>query len=314
MDETIKVRLALESDYKQVVEMSKGIYEGFDYLPKCYHVWLRQPSRHMFVAVDGEQIVGLTSAWLIDNEKTLLSQAGRVNPDYRGQGVYKKLLKEKCKFVKEKYPKVRVMRMTANDNGVLAQLKMGARVLYGLACMIWEIKEEIVKDLLDAFLETTDNILPSPYSKGEVQENIIKNQGAVDALFLKGDALINWEAFKVGEQTNFDLIFLKDDRMFAVQTSLDTFPKSFSHGRLAGRAVYLWTCTVYTADPVHLRAHLKQQLKVAMGVIQGPFYFEVFCDKDLAQKCQNDAPTARRTWSLFILERDLNSTTIIDNL
>ncbi|EDO43640.1 predicted protein, partial [Nematostella vectensis] len=110
MDETIKVRLALESDYKQVVGMSKGIY-----LPKCYHVWLRQPNRHVFVAVAGGQIIGLTSAWLIDNGKTLLSQAGRVNPDYRGQGLYKKLLEEKCKFVKEKYPKVRVMRMTAND-------------------------------------------------------------------------------------------------------------------------------------------------------------------------------------------------------
>ncbi|EDO43639.1 predicted protein, partial [Nematostella vectensis] len=115
MDDPIKVRLALESDYKLVVEMSKGIYGELDYLPKCYHVWLRQPNRHMFVAVDGEQIVGLTSAWLIDNEKTLLSQAGRVNPDYRGQGVYRKLEKEKCKFVKEKYPKVRVMRMTADN-------------------------------------------------------------------------------------------------------------------------------------------------------------------------------------------------------
>ncbi|EDO43641.1 predicted protein, partial [Nematostella vectensis] len=115
MDETIKVRLALESDYMQVVKMSKGIYEGFDYLPQCYHVWLRQPNRHVFVAVAGEQIIGLTSAWLIDNGKTLLSQAGRVNPDYRGQGVYRKLEKEKCKFVKEKYPKVRVMRMTADN-------------------------------------------------------------------------------------------------------------------------------------------------------------------------------------------------------
>jgi hypothetical protein len=94
----VSVRPCTLSDEAQVMKMSEGIYEGWDYLPACFHRWLNDPDRHMFVAesvTQGEggedQLVGLDTVSLFDKGNTVMFQALRVVEAQQGRGVGKLL-------------------------------------------------------------------------------------------------------------------------------------------------------------------------------------------------------------------------------
>ena len=53
----ITFREATAADYDDVMNISDGIYDGFDYLPVRYHDFCKDPQRHMFVAEDDGKVV-----------------------------------------------------------------------------------------------------------------------------------------------------------------------------------------------------------------------------------------------------------------
>ncbi|XP_060710629.1 probable N-acetyltransferase 16 isoform X2 [Hemiscyllium ocellatum] len=41
---------AAEADFPDVMDISRGVFEGFDHLPARYHAWVRDPARRVFLA------------------------------------------------------------------------------------------------------------------------------------------------------------------------------------------------------------------------------------------------------------------------
>ena len=49
------VRLATHGDYESVLDLDRNVYDGADYLPSRYHLYIDDPRRYCYVAlIDGE--------------------------------------------------------------------------------------------------------------------------------------------------------------------------------------------------------------------------------------------------------------------
>ena len=55
--QNLKLRLANEDDYDDVMAINTNVYYGLDYLPARYMEYIKDPSRHMYVAeIDGKVV------------------------------------------------------------------------------------------------------------------------------------------------------------------------------------------------------------------------------------------------------------------
>ena len=76
-------RPAIESDYPDIVEFCKGIWEGHDYVPEVWHHWLNDPNGLLATAeYDGHAIGCSHLALLADGQWWL--EGFRVDPQYQG--------------------------------------------------------------------------------------------------------------------------------------------------------------------------------------------------------------------------------------
>ena len=79
-------RPALPMDTQDVMDLTKGIWDGHDYVPYVWHDWLSDPNGLLAVAEYGGHVVGLVDlAWMGGNEWWL--QGLRVHPGFQGQGI-----------------------------------------------------------------------------------------------------------------------------------------------------------------------------------------------------------------------------------
>ena len=84
---TLKFRLAEASDIDEVVKLSDGIYNGYDYLPVVFHQWLKMENAAIMMALSERKLVGLQACCVVDDGKTFIRRAGRILPELRGQGL-----------------------------------------------------------------------------------------------------------------------------------------------------------------------------------------------------------------------------------
>ena len=55
--DTVSVRRATLSDFQSVMDISEGIYFGWDYLPYYYHVYLQDKRSNCFVVTSQDRVV-----------------------------------------------------------------------------------------------------------------------------------------------------------------------------------------------------------------------------------------------------------------
>ena len=84
---TLKFRLAEASDIDEVVKLSGGIYNGYDYLPVVFHQWQKMENAAIMMALSGKKLVGLEVCCVFDDGKTFIRRAGRILPELLGQGL-----------------------------------------------------------------------------------------------------------------------------------------------------------------------------------------------------------------------------------
>jgi GNAT superfamily N-acetyltransferase len=83
-------RPALPMDTQDVMELTKNIWDGNDYVPYVWQEWLTDPDSFLAVAEYGGHVVGLVDlAWKGDGEWWL--QGLRVHPVFQGQGIASRL-------------------------------------------------------------------------------------------------------------------------------------------------------------------------------------------------------------------------------
>jgi N-acetylglutamate synthase-like GNAT family acetyltransferase len=116
-----KIRKVQESDIEDVLEISRHVWEGHDYLPYVIKVWLQDQNSHTYGIEVDSHIVGLGNLRLVEKGQTGWMEGLRIHPDYRGKGFANKL----TEHIIDEAGGLKVQRLrytTAVDNRISLQL------------------------------------------------------------------------------------------------------------------------------------------------------------------------------------------------
>ena len=274
----IQCRLASAADYEEILEMSEGVHDGYDYLPLVFHQWLEEPNRLVFVAQLEEKLVGLNSFSIISGGTTCVAQALRIHPNYRRKRLASYLRKAIHDYIRRNYPSVKqgLYTTTSSNTARLAMQKScGDQLVLKYASFAVLVNKGVKAEV---FNEISRNLAVElkPCTRQDFHDVLLEKPRA-SRLFPGGCVSISWQPFEA-IQSNIDYIFKDGDHVF-VDWSGDgsqgeRFPKAMSHGRLSKRVKCLfWLTTICTDDPVLLQANVLHQLKNACEVVEGDFMF-----------------------------------------
>ena len=76
-------RLAKASDFDDVVKLSEGIYNGYDFIPAVFHQWLKRENVAIMMLYADKKLIGLEAGHIIDGGKTLVRRGGRIAPNLK---------------------------------------------------------------------------------------------------------------------------------------------------------------------------------------------------------------------------------------
>ena len=81
-----EIKRVLASDREDILEISRHIWEGHDYLPSVFDDWVKDPKSYTCgVEADG-RLVAVANLRLIENGRTGWMEGLRVHPEHRGKG------------------------------------------------------------------------------------------------------------------------------------------------------------------------------------------------------------------------------------
>jgi N-acetylglutamate synthase-like GNAT family acetyltransferase len=117
---SIMIRSARAGDKPALVELTRTIWEGEDYLPCVFDEWLETPHGEFYVLeVDG-RLAGVGRVSLTDAENAWL-EGGRIHPEWQGQGLASILFAYQMHLVRRLGCKV-ARFTTASNNGPVQHL------------------------------------------------------------------------------------------------------------------------------------------------------------------------------------------------
>ena len=270
--EEVRFRLARLSDFDEVVNLSRGIYKGHDYLPLEFHRWMKTEDFAVMVAVVGEKLVGLRAGFIVDDGKTCIRRAGRVLPEYRGRGVSKKLSQVLDEYVRHNFPSVIRVRFVTRYNDFSKNTLAKLKTIHHFEVLSYDIGEE------------------APYAKEKSQEiSTIRiarctKEYISDIIFsnLVGQQLVSNSVLIYDRlpfelcSSNFKKLLQEFENLefYSEKCCANSFPKSFSFGCVTPRVDYIHLTTyIYTSDISLYQAHLLHQFKHACEAIEGRFIF-----------------------------------------
>ena len=273
MEDKLTFRLATLQDFDEVQKMSKGIYEGHDYLPLKYHHWLKQDNIIVMIGVIDGKIIGLEAQVVVDDGMTAVSRARRIHPDYRGHSYGTRLSEALRNHVRPMFPNICRERFITILQRDASRNYKELLVQHTLACDIdnstfkLENLPRTERKLESCTLEYFADVVLSP--------SVVKN------LFPSETLVIDQCPFEA-VRANIDFMFEDGDQLFVEQCSEEQLPVSLSHGRFTPKTEFqLWSCGIFTQDPELFKAHLIQQIVGAEKVINGSFIFLSFQPKSM---------------------------------
>jgi N-acetylglutamate synthase-like GNAT family acetyltransferase len=115
------IRKLRNSDREDIMEISRHIWEGHDYLSSVVDKWLRDPNSHFYgVEVEGH-VVAVGNIRLVEDGRTGWMEGLRVHPEYRGRGFANDITQHIVR--KAEHLGVERLRYTTSDENV-ASLKL----------------------------------------------------------------------------------------------------------------------------------------------------------------------------------------------
>jgi N-acetylglutamate synthase-like GNAT family acetyltransferase len=289
----VKIRKLRSSDRDDVMEISRHVWEGHDYLPGVFESWLNDENSHFYGAeVDG-RVVAVANLRLLEGGRTGWMEGLRVHPDCRGKGYANEmthLLVQKAEDLG-----VERLRYTTGDNNA-ASLRLAS--MAGLQRLLekavfWCVKpkkastvqgylpiEEATPARAFALLETNPSLVP--------QRVLVYDWKAADS---------TPENFKeIGQDHEF-LVALKNGKLDSM---------SFGHSRQDLEKTYGFT--VYASDSkgflAQLSLNMTRALELGSDSVMGTFEREF--EETLQQV--DFGCDERDTGHLVLLEKQLKQT------
>ncbi|KAI8499658.1 histidine N-acetyltransferase [Branchiostoma belcheri] len=258
-------RLATHDDFAGVVAMSEGVYGGLDYLPSHYHAFIDDPQRLVVLAELDCQIVGLSSAFIVDGGEVYIEKALRVAESCRGLGISRRLTEHVDRLVRSHFPTVERKRKLVADAGKIESLKKkGMEVVCRLPTTTFVDEPNSRGSQGACAIRATNNIF------GTIENNLptlpeVRRLHADDLpsvlrpevsrkLLTNGLMSGRWDALNFCEE-NFLYLLNNGFSLFADHT--EPFVESFSFGKCfqvpSGLQYFV---DLHASEERHVKAHL----------------------------------------------------------
>lgn len=286
--ERLVIRLANQGDSEQMLKLSERIQDEFDYLPYRFHKWLKEPNRITVVAEMERQLVGNMGFSIVDGGKSVVIEAGRVDPRYRGRGILASIRNFGNEIIRQNFPNVIRTRCTSWVGALQALNKIqqtyNDKELHRYDFRTYQVAPEHVN--LNSKLQNCSNL--QQCTKKEFRDRILVN-AEESFLFPNNILVIDWRPFEA-IASNIDYIVEDRDRLFVESTtSCGNLPKSFSLGRFFPVTCgNVWTTTIYSEDSKLSHSHVLHQLTSACQMAQNErFMFSTFQDRSVTEHCKD---------------------------
>ena len=258
-------RLARESDFQAILEISEGLYDGEDYLPNVFFQWLNDANRNIIIAEMESKVIGLNVLHVVDAGKTIVHQALRIHPRYRGQNLGTKFFQRIEQYIREHFPTVDIERLVTVSYSPKVQ-SIAKRFSFEpfLSFNVCELPIQ-----WDTFLTSEETFLTSEVvkfmTKDEFESLIVQSTCKLNGVIAKNIFVIHHHPYNV-LPSNCSNGLLETQDCFYVHTNSDTKAiQSLSHGRMVPKVKNMnWMATIYTSDAELLRIHIAKQLKSAI--------------------------------------------------
>jgi N-acetylglutamate synthase-like GNAT family acetyltransferase len=260
----VKIRKLRSADRSDVMEISRHVWEGHDYLPRVFESWLNDKDSHFYgVDVNG-RVVAVANLRLLEGGRTGWMEGLRVHPDYRGKGY----ANEMTHFLVRKAEDLGVerLRYTTGDNND-ASLRLASMAGFQKLlekAVFWCVKPKKAPAVQDH--------LPIDEAKPEVAFELLKTN---PSLVLHGVLVYDWKAVDSTPE-NFEGI--GRDHVFYVglrNGKLDSM--SFGHSRQDLEKTYGFT--VYANDSqgflAQLSSNMTRALELGSNSVMGTFEREL---------------------------------------
>ena len=274
LNRELSCRLARVNDFDDILTLSEGIYNGHDYAPVRFHTWMKVENSTVMISYVDKKPAGLLVSSVVDEGRSFISRAGRVLPEFRGQGVHKLQRKAMDEFVRKKFPNVRRKLSTKLEEN----FPFGRKLL-GLDNLNCYVEKSTL--LTHQIPEVKSSVEVISCTK-EYLYNVIFARRTAQKLFPDNVIILDWFPIEpLG--SNMDYLLQEHNVYFAVEKSTDgtQSPKSVSFGVLSHRMSKLvhWCAAVYSTEQVLYEAHLVHQFKRACEVVNDDFIFSCSQDK-----------------------------------
>jgi N-acetylglutamate synthase-like GNAT family acetyltransferase len=237
----MRIRKLRSSDRDDVMEISRHVWEGHDYLPSVFESWLNDENSHFYGVEQDGQVVAVANLRLLEGGRTGWMEGLRVHPDYRGKGYANAM----THFLVRKAEDLGVerLRYTTGDNNAaslrLASMAGFQRLLE--KTVFWCVKPKKAP--------TTQGYVPVEEAKPERAFELLKTNSS---LVLHGVLVYDWKAVDSTPE-NFEGIG-RDHVFFVALRNGKLDSLSFGHSRQDLEKTYGFT--VYADDSEGFLAQL----------------------------------------------------------
>jgi len=244
-----QIRKVLSEDRDQILEISRHIWEGHDYLPFVFDEWLKDPACSTHGVVIKDRVVAVANLRIIENGRTGWMEGLRVHPDFRRKG-FADALTEHVVRMGGQLGVQRLRYTTSTENE--ASLKLAEK--YGFS----------------KILEMSVSRHPNPIMSPPPQKIYVRESDPQEVYrLLKGNPSIiphriliyDWKA-RDANLENFKTLGAFHSFYVASRTQ---GPNSLSLGYLRKRPEQpRWTFTIFAADEEGFLAHLYHNISIAL--------------------------------------------------
>jgi len=278
MERPLTFRLAQSGDFNAVVRLSEGIYDGHDYLPFKFHKWLQRDDLAVLLAYSGDKLVGLTACFVVDEGRTFIRRAERIQAELRGQGLARQLREFARKYVREHFPSVQRERLMVGYDKVSAR---DETKLLEYDVLSYEVTENSFSQALISMNKSMTGQIS--LCSTEYLSDVILTQPVRRMLFPKNVVVVDSCPFEPNP-SNIGHMLQECSEIVVDNCADGVLPRSISFGTFSPRVNCVhWRVSVYSNDPVLFKAHLFYHFKRACELIHSDFILLSFQDKSLTK-------------------------------
>jgi ribosomal protein S18 acetylase RimI-like enzyme len=290
-----RVKRVTESDREGILEISRHIWDGYDYLPSVINEWLEDPSSYVYGVEADERLVAIANLRLVDGGRTGWMEGLRVHPDFRGKGYAHVLTRELMEKARELGVK-RLRYTTSTENE--ASLKLAEK--YGFA-RVFE---------MSVFWRPNPNAAPSKADGCLIRQTRPKEVYALlrasPHLVSQKVLIFDWKALDC-TLGNLEMIG-KSHEFYVSAEEGDVNSLSYGTSRHRGE-ILLWVFTIYATEAQGFLSHLCHNVAVALE--RGCSAIMGTCELKYAEAFQNVDWGSEEHWgtNLVLLEKKIRRTT-----